>query len=157
MAQKLSKTCKIIIKLLFSATRDYFSFPLPPVEKCTSAISGWDASFASNSTPWGHKGVTAITLSGKAFAHNNRGISCLSPWKDSDTLATSWFLLILEEFTTKSLKHNVSYSQCVFSQIINLVNTWSQSCHEIMKNEESHWLVIDCDARFVTGWNHKSN
>ena len=59
----------------------------------------------------------------------------------------------------KSLKlsHNVSYSQCVFSQIINLVNTWSQSCHEIMKNEESHWLVIDCDARFVTGWNHKSN
>ena len=47
--------------------------------------------------------------------------------------------------------------QCVFSQIINLVNTWSQSCHKIMKNGESHWLVIDCDARFVTDRNHKSN
>ena len=47
--------------------------------------------------------------------------------------------------------------QCVFSQIINLVNTWSQSCHKIMKNGEGHWLVIDCDARFVTDRNHKSN
>ena len=118
----------------FSATLEIILLFRLKSASVAATISGWCIS-RQNSTLLGTQRCHSYHFVSKAFALS------LSPWKRyRDTL----------EWKEKS--------SLISSKIINLVNsTRLQKRHNTMKNEESHWLVIDCDSRFVTGRNHISN